>query len=142
MKVFLGGEGSDDLGDWYRDPQNRQRPPLVGLVEALLRRASPYEITVVGAYVWKRIHKYRFGRPMEAETRNVLGLMIEADEVGADVLAFVRDQDGDVERGAAVDEGLRLAREGSYAAAVVGGADARSLHAWLGQALVALVVKS
>jgi hypothetical protein len=131
VKVFLGGEGPDDLGDWYREPQYRSRPPVVGIVEALLHRVAGADFTVIGACVWKRIRKYRFGRPLEAETRNVLGLMIEAGEVGADVLVFVRDQDGDAERGEAVVEGVRLARERDQEPAVVGGVAVQEIEAWI-----------
>jgi hypothetical protein len=36
MKIFLSGEGPDDLGDWYHPPQYRSSPPSLGVVEALL----------------------------------------------------------------------------------------------------------
>ncbi len=57
--------------------------------------------------------------------------MVEADEVGADVLVFVRDRDGDEERAAAIEEGLRLAREGTYSAKVVGGVAVEEIEAWI-----------
>lgn len=131
MKVFLGGEGPDDLGDWYNEPQYRSRPPVTGVVEALLGRVAAVPFTVIGSRVWKRIRKFQVGRPLDAETRNVLGLMIEAGEVGADVLVFVRDQDGDEDRGKAINEGLRRIREGGEGASVVGGVAVQELEAWL-----------
>lgn len=131
MKVYLGGEGSDDLGDYYHLPQDRKKPPAHGLIEALLRRATARPFTVVGASVWKRIRKYRFGQPLSGEVRSVLGLMIEAEEAKADVLVFVRDQDGYRDREEAIEEGVRRAREGDYSPAVVGGVAVQEIEAWI-----------
>lgn len=132
MKVYLGGEGPDDLGDHYHEPQYRSSPLAPGLIETLLRRAAKTDFTIAGASVWKRIRKFRFGRPLEGETRSVLGLMIEAEEVGADVLVFVRDQDGYRDREEAITEGLRLAREpGRFSPAVVGGVAVQEIEAWI-----------
>lgn len=44
MKVFLGDEGPDDLGDWFHLPSYRTSPPRKGVVEALLARAGSPEI--------------------------------------------------------------------------------------------------
>lgn len=88
MKVFLGGEGPDDLGDWFHLPSYRTSPPRKGVVEALLARAAAaHAITVIGASAWKRIRKYQAKKPMPAEVRNVLGLALLAEEAGCNVLA-------------------------------------------------------
>jgi hypothetical protein len=129
--VFLSGEGPDDLGDWYNDPQYRSSPPEMGVIEALLRRTSPVDFTVVDARVWKRIRKFRAGKHAQPETRNVLGLVNEAEEARCDALVFVRDQDGDTDREASIDEGVRLAHERGFGPALVGGVAVQEIEAWI-----------
>ena len=108
MKVFLAGEGPDELGDWYRPPQYRARPPASGIIEALLHKIGVSDFDIADARIWKTIKKYRFKPPVRGEVQNVLGLANEADEAGAEVLVFVRDQDGYTDREEDIDEGIRL----------------------------------
>jgi hypothetical protein len=131
VKVFLGGEGPDDLGDWYRPPQYRASPPSPGAIEALARKVGVVRIEIVGAATWKNIKKFRFKPPVRGEIQNVLGLVIEAEEVGAEVLAFVRDQDGYPDRQDDIEEGIRqaLARGGSPQ--IVGGVAVQEIEAWI-----------
>ena len=131
MRVFLSGEGADDLGDWCNDPQYRSAPPKRGVIEALLRRVSTVEFTVVDARVWKRIRKFQAGKHAKPETRNVLGLVNEAEEARCDALVFVRDQDGEADREASIDEGIRLARERGFGPAMVGGVAIQEIEAWI-----------
>lgn len=131
MKVFLGGEGPDDLGDWFHLPSYRTSPRRKGIVEALLARAGSPEITVIDACAWKRIRKYQVKKPMPAEVKNVLGLALLAEEAGCSVLAFIRDQDGDEERERDVEEGIRLAAERADGIRIVGGVAIHELEAWL-----------
>jgi hypothetical protein len=131
MRVFLSGEGSDDLGDWCNDPQYRSIPSRIGIIEALLRRVSPIDFTVVDARAWKRIRKFQAGKHAKPETRNVLGLVNEAEEARCDALVFVRDQDGDADREASIVEGLRLAYERDFGPALVGGVAIQEIEAWI-----------
>lgn len=87
MKVFLAGEGPDELCNRHEPPQYRASPPDVGIVEALLHKLGAADLDVVGARIWKSIKKFRFKPAVRGEVQNVLGLVIEADEVGADVQA-------------------------------------------------------
>jgi hypothetical protein len=141
MKVFLSGEGPEDLGDWYREPEYRgQRapgarqgrdPPKMGVIEAILRKAVAIDFTVVDACVWKRIRKFKSGKHARPETRNVLGLVLQAEEAGCDALVFVRDQDGDSDRQTDVEEGVRLATGGAYSPSIVGGVAIQEIEAWV-----------
>ena len=57
-RVFLAGEGSDEIGTLaYREPY-RGSPPY-GVLEALLRRVHPSGWEVVGGIAWKHIRHYR-----------------------------------------------------------------------------------
>ncbi len=129
--MFLSGEGPDDLGDWYHEPQYRSHPPNIGIIEALLRKTAKAEFTVVDARVWKRIRKFKAGKHAQPETRNVLGLMNEAEEAGCDVLVFVRDQDGYDDRQASIEIGIRQACDGRFAPAIVGGVAVQEIESWV-----------
>lgn len=131
MKVFLSGEGTTDLGDWAKELPHRKAPLQIGVIEALLRKVwrSPY--TVVDACLWKRIRKFRSQDHLHPETRNVLGLALQADEAGCDALVFVRDQDGDEERQADIEEGLRLAQGKGLDVAIIGGVAVQEIEAWI-----------
>jgi hypothetical protein len=131
VRVFLSGEGPDDLGDWYDEPQYRSDPPRIGVIEALLRNVSEIDFTVVDARVWKRIRKLKAGKHAQPETRNVLGLMLEAEEARCDALVFVRDQDGYADRQESIEAGIRLVREGVFAPALVGGVAIQEVEAWI-----------
>jgi hypothetical protein len=131
VKVLLAGEGRDELGDWIHPPQYRARPPQPGLIEALLRRVAGDRFTVVDARVWHAIKKFKAGAHAQPETRNVLGLMLEAEELGCDALVFVRDKDRDDERERDIHEGLGRLGEGEHGAQVVGGCAVQEIEAWL-----------
>jgi hypothetical protein len=131
VKVFLGGEGADDLGDWSHPPQYRAHPPAPGAIEALARKVGVVPIDVIGAVIWKNIKKFRFKPPVRGEIQNVLGLVIEAEEVGAEVLAFVRDQDGYPDRQDDIEEGIRRARARSDSPQIVGGVAVQEIEAWI-----------
>jgi hypothetical protein len=131
VKIFLSGEGYDDIGDWAKEPPYRGDPPEIGVIEALLREVATAEITIAAACAWKKIRKYRSGQNAQRETRNVLGLMVEAEELGCDAVVFVRDRDGDAERQADIEEGIRLARDRGFAPALVGGVAIEEIEAWI-----------
>lgn len=131
MKVFLSGEGPTELGDWAKELPYRASTPEVGVIEALLRKAWTHPYTVVDACLWKRIRKFRSQDHLRPETRNVLGLALQADEAGCDALAFVRDQDGDEERQADIEEGVRFAQAKGLDVDIVGGVAVQEIEAWI-----------
>jgi hypothetical protein len=73
-----------------------------GVVEALLRRVRPSGWRVAAALPWKNIRKYRAGaanqRADHADAHNVRGLVLHAYEEACEMLAFVRDVDGELLR--------------------------------------------
>lgn len=136
MKVFLAGEGPNELGCWadhpsYRDPQNR------GVLETLLRKVRTDGWEVGDAIKWKDIRKYKAGNCRSAETRNVLGAVHQARRKGCDVVAFVRDRDDTNanprdDRQKAIEEGLTAARDVIPSCPdLVGGIVIRRLESWL-----------
>lgn len=129
--MFLSGEGPDDLGDWCNDPRYRSNPSKIGIIEALLRRMSRVDFIIVDARPWKRIRKFQAGKHAQPETRNVLGLMNEAEEARCDALVFVRDQDGYADRQEHIEVGIRLVRAGDFAPALVGGIAVQEIEAWV-----------
>ena len=131
VRVFLAGEGSNELGGyfghrtWHRD----DRP---GVLQALLTRVQATGWEVGGARDWKSIRKFQARKAGHADTRNVLGVALDAKDVGCEVLAFSRDQDREPERRDAVEEGVRLVPEQIRdAPEVIGGVAVPKLEGWI-----------
>lgn len=120
VKVFLAGEGSNELGSRFGHPsyQSDDRP---GVLYALLLRVQPTGWQVIGARDWKSIRKYRAGKASHADTHNVLGAALDAIEAHGDVLVFSRDLDNDSAREAGVNEGLARIPSISQHLRVIGG---------------------
>jgi hypothetical protein len=127
MKIYLAGEGVHELGDWFHHPGLRRGKDDPGLIESLLFKLRLHH-EVVGATVWKSIRKFRPGDHRPAETRNVLGAVLDADEAGAEALIFVRDRDSDPGREAAIERGID---EAPADITVAGGVAAQEIEAWV-----------
>jgi hypothetical protein len=137
LKVFLGGEGNNELGTrWYKPMGNHP-----GVVETLLRRVRPDGWRVAGAIQWKAIRKYRAGaanrRADHADVHNVRGLALHAYEEACEMLVFVRDVDGEslreqeIYRALASIADLRFADMYGYELAIVGGTARPKLEGWI-----------
>jgi hypothetical protein len=129
MKVYLAGEGVHELGDWFHHPGHRRGTDKPGLIESLLFKLG-LQHEVVGATLWKSIRKFRPGDHRPAETRNVLGAVLDADEAGAEALIFVRDRDSDLDREAAIEQGIQEA-PAIAEIEVAGGVAAQEIEAWI-----------
>jgi hypothetical protein len=128
--VFLGGEGPNELGSWSGDPVY-QRDREAGVLEALLRRVQPDRWVVVGATNWRSIRKFRARGPSPAEERNVLGLVRDATEHKADVVAFVRDADDDSKRPAEIEGAIANAKQKFRGVDIIGGTAIPVLEGWI-----------
>jgi hypothetical protein len=131
VKVFLGGEGPNELGNRFGHPayQNDERP---GVLHALLARVERAGWEVGGARDWKSIRKFRAGKAEHQDTHNVMGLALDAREAACAVLAFSRDLDRDIAREEAVEEGIRRSLAAFGGALGIAGAVARpALEGWL-----------
>jgi hypothetical protein len=100
----------------------------MGVIEVLLRRAAPEHWVVADGVAWKRIRKFRPGQHRSAETRNVMGLALFADEHGFDVIAFAGDRDRDLDRERDVLAGIESARR-EFRALVIGGCAVEEIEA-------------
>ncbi|MFT3769200.1 MAG: hypothetical protein QM820_27490 [Minicystis sp.] len=131
VKVFLGGEGPNELGSRFghRAYQSDERP---GVLHTLLARVQPTGWKVGGARDWKSIRKFRAGRADHEDTHNVLGLALDAREAGCEVLAFSRDLDKDAARENAIREGIRRAAEAwGSAPEIIGGVAKPTVEGWI-----------
>jgi hypothetical protein len=138
--VFLGGEGRNELGSWAGDPayQSDDDPRVI---KALLLRTRPDGWKILGAHVWRNIRKYTDhgrlpGDPRRLirgshEERSVLGLVLDAKERGAQIVAFVRDQDDDPSRSAFIASAIEKARTHFSGIRVVGDTAVPVLEAWI-----------
>ena len=131
VRLFFAGEGPDELGDWANGPAyrpSRDEPGGGGVLHALVGRYARYE--TVAAIKWKAIRKFRAGDHAKPESRNVMGLALQADERECDALVFVRDRDGDTEREKDIEHGIeRASRE--FPVRIVGGTANEELEAWI-----------
>jgi hypothetical protein len=134
LKVFLGGEGQNELGTRGQSPPGDD----AGVLETLLRRVRPLGWQVDGAQPWRSIRKYRAGRGGEHnDAHNVRGLALLAYERACELLAFVRDADGDPLREQAIADAvstipeLRFAEGFGYELAIVAGVARPNLEAWI-----------
>lgn len=136
LKVWLGGEGSNDLGDSDQPEHCRKQP---GALEALLRRQAPSGWKVFGATRWKSLRKYvaggaigKEGQRGPGDARNVKGLLLQAHEKGAEVLALLRDVDDHEERDALIQQAIKESQQKAHAQPVViAGFPRPALEAWL-----------
>jgi hypothetical protein len=140
LLVFLGGEGRNELGSWAGDPAH-QSDDEPGVIKALLLRTRPDGWKILGAQVWKSIRKYtphgsfpadlRRNIRSSHETQAVLGLVLDAKERGAQVVAFVRDQDDDPDRATIIAKAIDRARSHFSDIRVVGDTAVPVLEAWI-----------
>jgi hypothetical protein len=128
MRVFLGGEGRHEIGT-RPQPGGRTTP---GVVEALLRRVVGDECEIVGACYWKDLRSFSAGASLRGhrDGRNVLRLMERASASGADVLAFVRDLDGERERARVIAHAMADA-DVAPGLRVIGGCAAPMIEGWV-----------
>lgn len=137
LKVFLGGEGNNDIGTRWYHPMGDQP----GVIEVLLRKVRATGWRVAGARSWQTIRKYRagsaLGKTQHADAHNVLGLVLHAYEDACEMLAFIRDHDGDalreqeIRRALERISGLGFAEEYRYELAIVGGVPRPKLEGWI-----------
>ncbi len=132
IRVFLSGEGPNELGSYAGHPSYRTEDAL-GVLHALLKKVEPNGWSIGGARVWRGIRKYR-ARPSadHEDTHNVLGLALDAIEAKCEILAFSRDTDKDPRRAAAIEAGIELIPK-TFAKApdVIGGVAVPALEAWI-----------
>lgn len=131
MKIFLAGEGPNEIGNRAAHAAYRTeaRP---GVLEVLLRRVQPEGWEVGAARVWTSIRKYRVGKASHNDTHNVLGIALDAIEAGCDILAFSRDLDNDPDRKAAIEDGLaRIPVVFPRPPEVIGGVAVPALEGWI-----------
>jgi hypothetical protein len=131
MKVMISGEGSTELGEWAKEaPFRNTKNPEIGVIEAFMRRISTTPFAISSARFWKKVTKYRSGDHLQPETRTVLGLALDADEAGCNVVVFVRDRDGDRDRQADIAAGIKNALK-QFSIPIVGGVAVEEVEAWI-----------
>lgn len=137
IRVFLAGEGRNELGDWVDPIPYRAERPRDGVVPALLRKIRGDGWMIIDAMPWRAIRKFQSRPPISAETKTVLGLALAASEAKCDVLVFCRDRDGshsnaNLERERDIDDGIRrVAETFENPPRIAGGVAVKRLESWL-----------
>ncbi len=89
-RVFLVGEGPNELGGWAKEPQYVD-PDEVGVLQALLEGVAPGAFEVVAARPWSAGGRsFRRGGATTAEARRVAAWFLDAQEKHCDLLVYVR----------------------------------------------------
>ncbi len=130
VRVYLGGEGANELGSRACEPayQSDTKP---GVLQSLLRKVQRDGWSIAGATIWKRIRKFQAKGPTPKEERNVLGLIEAAIRAEADVVAYVRDRDEDLERAQVIAQAILKAEELFPSVRIAGGTAVPVLEAWI-----------
>ena len=129
VRVFLGGEGRNELGGRAGHSVYPSEEP--GVIETLLRGCQPDGWQVCGSTPWCKITKFAAKGPTPREERNVLGLVLMAKRAQSHVVAFVRDADTDKDRPIVIDAAIRKADETFPGIDVIGGTAVPVLEAWV-----------
>jgi hypothetical protein len=99
LKVFVCGEGTDDIGRWAIEVAYRDASPRGdGAIGELARRVVAEGWTIVDGRALKNVPVLRTGKGLKQEAVRFHGAMQLAREKGCDVVLFARDTDGDEER--------------------------------------------
>ncbi len=143
-RIFIAGEGPNDLGGWCRLRQYRDDPPLPGALETLLRKVCNEGWLILDSIRWKDIKKLRSRYRKTAghqvrinaganEEKNVHAAALMARERGCQVLAFFRDRDGNqnLQRQEDIESGIERAKQDSEGLEVIGGMATERLESWL-----------
>jgi hypothetical protein len=133
-KLFLAGEGPNELGRWSNEPEYRDLYNDVGVIEAVIKKVTTSGWKVVDACRWKNIRKYRTGGHKEKEKRNVLGAVLQAIDAKCEVLVFARDRDGkkNKERQQQVEDAIRIVTEDEdFPVEIIGGMAIEKIESWL-----------
>lgn len=141
LKVLLAGEGKNELGNWInegpyravRGVRNKELPPLVGVLEALLRKVSPDGWVVTDAVAWKSLRKLQAGVHGHGDARNLEAALLRAKERRCDVVVFSRDRDGAKNRArqTEIDAIVTNAPTEAGSVRVVGAVAVETLEAWV-----------
>ena len=127
--VWLGGDGPSEIGD--RDRKGAR----VGTIEALLTRIRATGWHVAGATQWRHIRKFKVGaargRRNHGDIHNVAGLVNQAFEAGAGVVAFARDIDAEPSRVEAINLGIAFAMALFQDIEIIGGPAMPALEGWI-----------
>jgi hypothetical protein len=134
IKVFLAGEGRNELGGWSREHGWRDQRPHAGVLESLARHLVASGWEVHDAMRWKDIPKLAVGaRGKGLERKTVLAAHLRAKERGCGALLFSRDRDAPKwhERVREIEATLAELETAGGGVAVAGAVCIERLESWL-----------
>ncbi|HAJ79788.1 MAG TPA: hypothetical protein DCO75_08440 [Fibrobacteres bacterium] len=130
-KIFLAGEGKNELGSWANEPDNRNQKQK-GVLETLLLNVKDSGWTIKDAICWKNIRKYKVGEHRSPDQRAVIGACLMAVEKGCTAIAFTRDSDGVKDRVDEVKNGIKDSLEKfNFKTHIIGGCAEPFIEAWI-----------
>lgn len=98
LKVFLVGEGPNDIGRWAVDETYRDQKSGDGVIGALARRQVELGWHVEDGCAWKKLSVFEVGGGLDIDEKRFGIAQQSMREADCDVLLYARDVDGDEER--------------------------------------------
>jgi hypothetical protein len=133
MKLFIVGEGRNELGEWGNNAP--YAPSGVshrnqGFIVAVLEQIRKDGWSIEGGLAWKSLRKLKLGPEGRGDDRNIARLCLHAEEAGCEVVVFLRDRDGDMTREQDILQAVNIAQQSS-GLRIVGGVPIENLESWL-----------
>ena len=142
-RIFLAGEGPNELGSWAKGPEY-QDASYPGVLETLMIKVKDSGWKIMAARQWKSIRndskvkpirRYRAGIHLKPEEQAVRGACMLAKTKDCDVLAFSRDIDGDSDynkkRKRDIEKGIERAAEEFPSVKIIGGCTVPAIEGWV-----------
>lgn len=98
LKVFLVGEGPNDIGRWFFEKTYRDSKGGDGVIGALARRQVEEGWHVEDGRAWKKLSVLTVGGGLDVDEKRFNIAKQLTREADCDVLLYARDVDGDEER--------------------------------------------
>lgn len=98
LKVFLVGEGPNDIGRWSVDKTYRDSKSGDGVIGALARRQVEEGWHVEEGRAWKKLSVFKVGGGLDVDEKRFSIAKQLMREAGCDVLLYARDVDSDEDR--------------------------------------------
>jgi hypothetical protein len=129
VRLFVAGEGVDEIGKWSEHSSYRQSSERGdGVLAELFRKKHP--ATVQDGKAWTEVSHFRAGIP-RGDAHTLAALALAASEAGVDVLVWARDTDGDAVRVAELKSTQEELRREYPSLLFVGGLPHPAIEAWV-----------
>jgi hypothetical protein len=130
-KIFLAGEGKNELGSWAKEIEHRDGTQP-GVLETIMRKVQPTGWNIKDSICWKNLRKYQAGSFSRNEKNNVVKVCHKAIEKGCSTVSFSRDLDGVKLRQESIEAGIKESKEKwGNQLDIIGGCAVPCIEGWI-----------